>query len=93
MLQDVKSDGPERAGSHKMAQGVFVSKFIQFKAVWITCIAWLGLITLNQVMRGYPIVPPSMPASGYWFLHIVIGVLIGLVVYAVAGVFKLMKKP
>lgn len=76
-----------------MAQGVFVSKFIQFKAVWITCIAWLGLITLNQVMRGYPIVPPSMPASGYWFLHIVIGVLIGLVVYAVAGVFKIMKKP
>lgn len=63
---------------------------IKFRAVWITIIAWCLAVTLNQIMRGYPIIPPEMTASGYWTIHIIIGGFIGLIIWFVASVAKIM---
>lgn len=63
---------------------------IRFRAIWITCIAWCLAVTINQIMRGYPIVPPEMTATGYWAIHIIIGSFIGAIIYAVVGVAKIL---
>jgi len=46
-------------------------------------------VTLNQIMRGYPIIPPGMTATGYWTIHIIIGAFIGLIIWFVVGVAKI----
>jgi|GEM_PF-4222663 len=62
---------------------------IKYKAIWITLIAWCLAVTLNQIFRGYPIIPPEMTPTGYWAIHIIIGSFIGAIIYAVVGVLKI----
>jgi len=64
--------------------------FIKFRAIWITIIAWCLAVTVNQLMRGYPIIPPEMTPLGYWTIHIIIGGFIGAIIYAVVRTAKIM---
>lgn len=61
----------------------------KLRTIWITAMAWLGLVTLNQITRGYPIVPPDMSPSGYWALHIFIGLMLGAILYAITRVLQI----
>ena len=63
---------------------------IKYRAVWITIIGWCLAVTINQIMRGYPIIPPEMTPTGYWAIHIIIGGFIGLIIWFVASVAKMM---
>ncbi len=63
----------------------------KYRAIWITIIAWFGLITLNQIMRGYPIVPPGISTTGYIAIHLVIGTFIGAIIWIVGGIFATLK--
>lgn len=65
--------------------------FHTFRAVWITCIAWLLLVTLNQITRGYSIVPAQIDAFDYWALHLIIGGLLGCVVWVILATGKTMR--
>ena len=67
-----------------------MSKIIKFRAIWITIIAWCLAVTVNQLMRGYPIIPPEMTPLGYWSIHIIIGGIIGAIIYAVVRTAKIM---
>ena len=67
-------------------QGNLLKLLYKYRAVWITTIAWFGLITLNQIMRGYPIVPPGITTGGYITIHLVIGAFIGGIIYIIGGI-------
>ena len=63
----------------------------KYRAIWITIIAWFLLITLNQIMRGYPIIPPGISTGGYIAIHLVIGTFIGGIIYFVGGIAATLK--
>ena len=63
-----------------------------YRALWITCLAWLGLVTLNQILRGLPLVQGQMDTGQYWTLQIIIGLLLGASVHVVLSIVQVLKK-
>lgn len=64
---------------------------IKFRAIWITIIAWFIAITLNQIMRGYPIIPPGVTTTGYIAIHLTIGTFIGAIFWLIGGIASTMR--
>lgn len=64
----------------------------KYRAIWITVIAWFGLITLNQIMRGYPIIPPGVTTGGYIAIHLVIGTFLGAIFWFVGAILSTLTK-
>ncbi len=79
-------DTSKPANKHKLVIWV-----IKYKAIWITCIAWLLLVTFNQLVRAGTVIPVSATASTYWAVHAFIGLLLGLGVYLLAGIVTTMR--
>lgn len=63
----------------------------KYRVIWITVIAWFGLITINQIMRGYPIIPPDMTAGGYIAVHLVIGTFIGGIIWLIGSTLATLR--
>ena len=63
---------------------------IRLKMVWITCVVWLGLVTLNQLFRGLSVVPVTIDPSSYWLIQISVGILLGACFHVVGRIVILM---
>lgn len=63
-----------------------------YRAIWITGLAWLGLVALNPLLRGLPLVPGKIDPGQYWTIQIVIGLLMGACAHVVANIVRLLKK-
>ena len=65
---------------------------ITYRAVWIALLGWLLLVVLSRLTQGQPLVPPTVAPVTYWFIHIVIGLLIGACAHVVMRIIDTLKQ-